>query len=85
VNHFQSLPDYERFIYTVQLDYDPQPHPNDPSLASTHPDHKHVPSDIKHNRIPAPGLSFTQPNLPLLIREIEQLLQFSAADAGQAG
>lgn len=54
--------------------YDPQPHPNDPSLQSTHPHHKHVPPDIKHNRIPAPGLSFTQPNLPDLIREIEGLI-----------
>ncbi len=39
--------------------YDSQPHPNNPKLASTHPHHKHVPPDIKHNRIPAPGLSFT--------------------------
>lgn len=54
--------------------YDPQPHPNEPSLRSTHPHHKHVPPDIKHNRIPAPGMSFTHPNLPLLIREIEDLL-----------
>jgi hypothetical protein len=148
VNHFQSLPDYERFIYTVQLDYsavtastlvvirrsadiaivrgeltfhnhvrllvwerirleevppqietygyevwlgeeqlywyDSQPHPNDPSLASTHTHHKHVPPDIKHNRIPAPGLSFMQPNLPYLIQEIEQLLHPSA-DADQVG
>jgi Family of unknown function (DUF6516) len=52
--------------------YDSQAHPNDPTLASTHPHHKHVPPDIKHNRIPAPGLSFTQPNLPFLIQEIEQ-------------
>jgi hypothetical protein len=52
--------------------YDSQAHPNNPDLASTHPHHKHVPPDIKHNRIPAPGLSFTQPNLPFLIREIEQ-------------
>jgi len=50
--------------------YDPQPHPHIPSLASTHPHHKHIPPDIKHNRIPAPGLSFEQPNLPLLIQEI---------------
>jgi hypothetical protein len=63
--------------------YDPQPHPNDPTLAATHPHHKHIPPDIKHNRIPALGLSFTQPNLPLLIQEIEQLLQASA-DADQA-
>ena len=55
--------------------YDPQPHPNEPSLQSTHPHHKHVPPDIKHNRIAAPGLSFSAPNLPLLIEEIEGLLQ----------
>lgn len=54
--------------------YDPQPHPNEPSLQSTHPHHKHVPPDIKHNRIPAPGLSFDRPNLPFLIQEIESFL-----------
>lgn len=52
--------------------YDSWPHPNHPSLASTHPYHKHAPPDIKHNRIPAPGLSFTHPNLPFLIEEIER-------------
>ena len=54
--------------------YDSQPHPNDPTLQSTHPHHKHIPPDLKHNRIPAPSLSFVQPNLPFLIREIETLL-----------
>lgn len=54
--------------------YDSQPHPNNPKLASTHPHHKHVPPDIKHNRIPAPGLSFLEPNLPFLIDEIMQML-----------
>lgn len=54
--------------------YDSQPHPHDPTLASTHPHHKHVPPDIKHNRIPAPDLSFSSPNLPFLIGEIEQQL-----------
>ena len=53
--------------------YDSQPHPNEPSLAATHPHHKHVPPEIKHHRIPAPDLSFTEPNLPFLIQEIEQL------------
>ena len=53
--------------------YDSQPHPNDPSLQSTHPHHKHIPPDIKHHRIPAPAMSFTQPNLPALIKEIETL------------
>lgn len=52
--------------------YDSQPHPDDPTLVSTHPHHKHVPPDIKHHRLPAPGLSFTPPNLPFLIGEIEQ-------------
>lgn len=50
--------------------YDSQPHPDDPALASTYPHHKHVPPDVKHHRIPAPELSFTQPNLPFLIAEI---------------
>ncbi|MFZ1753376.1 MAG: DUF6516 family protein [Caldilineaceae bacterium] len=55
--------------------YDPQPHPTDPSLALNHPHHKHVPPDIKHNRIAAPGLSFDRPNLPFLIQEVEGLLR----------
>lgn len=55
--------------------YDPQPHPEDPRLQSTHPHHKHVPSDIKHHRVSAPGMSFTQPNLPGVIQEIEELLR----------
>jgi len=54
--------------------YDPQPHPNDPTLASSHPHHKHIPPDIKHHRIPAPDLSFTHPNLPFLVEEIEREL-----------
>jgi hypothetical protein len=53
--------------------YDPQPHPHEPKLASTHPHHKHVPPDIKHNRIPAPGLHFDAPNLAFLIEEIEAI------------
>ena len=44
--------------------YDPFEHPHIPALASTYPHHKHVLPDIKHNRIPAPGISFAQPNLP---------------------
>ncbi len=55
--------------------YDSQPHPNDPTLASTQPHHKHVPPDIKHHRIPAPNLSFSRPNLPFLIMEFEELLK----------
>jgi hypothetical protein len=55
--------------------YDSQSHPNDPTLASTDPQHKHVPPNIKHHRIPAPELSFTRPNLHVLIEEVEQLLK----------
>lgn len=62
---------YEVWLGTKQLYwYDSQPHPNDITLASTHPHHKHVPPNIKRNRIPAPGLSFAAPNLPFLIEEI---------------
>jgi hypothetical protein len=53
--------------------YDCWPHPNDPELAATHPHHKHIPPDIKHHRILAPDLSFSSPNLPLLIEEIISL------------
>ncbi len=54
--------------------YDSQPHPDDLTLAATDPHHKHVPPDIKHHRVPAPGISFTRPNLSALIQEIEELL-----------
>jgi hypothetical protein len=36
--------------------------------------HKHIPPNIKRNRIPAPDLSFESPNLPFLIGEIEGFL-----------
>ncbi len=55
--------------------YDSQPHPDDPTLQSTHPHHKHIPPDIKHNRIPAGNMSFDRPNLPALIAEVEDLLK----------
>jgi hypothetical protein len=54
--------------------YDPMEHPQDPSLQSSFPHHKHVSPDIKHHRIPAPELSFVRPNLPALIQEIEHLI-----------
>jgi len=49
--------------------YDPQPHPEAPELASTYPHHYHEPPDIKHNRKPAPGISFQSPNLSTLIAD----------------
>lgn len=53
--------------------YDDFPHPDDPTLASTFPHHKHVPPDVRHHRVPAPEMSFISPNLPGLLREIETL------------
>lgn len=55
--------------------YDPQPHPNIQALQPTFPHHKHVPPDIKHHRVPAPGISFDQPNLPSLIEEMSTLIK----------
>ena len=52
--------------------YDPWEHADDPDLASSFPHHKHVPPDIKHHRISAPGLSFTRPNLPFFVGEVER-------------
>ncbi len=59
-----TIADYEIFVYSLRDTFPSIPH------------HKHVPPDIKHHHIPAPGLSFTRPNLPFLIEEIErQVLQ----------
>ena len=55
--------------------YEDFPHPNDQALATTFPHHKHVPPNIKHNRIPAPNISFSRPNLSFLIEENEWLVE----------
>jgi hypothetical protein len=39
----------------------------------TFPHHLHEPPDIKHNRKPAPGISFTVPNFPTLIADCAAL------------
>ena len=53
--------------------YDPQPHPEQRELESTFPHHYHMPPDIKHNRLPAAGISFAEPNLPKLVEELAHL------------
>ena len=58
--------------------YDPQPHPHIPELQATHPHHKHIPPDIKHHRIIAPNMSFNQPNLSVLIEEVQTLIEKTA-------
>lgn len=65
----------QRYSYTVFRSnekvrwYDPEPHAEVPELAATFPHHRHEPPDIKHNRRPAPGINFTEPNLPSLIAD----------------
>lgn len=49
--------------------YDPQPHPESAALTQTFPHHRHEPPDIKHNRQPAPGISFTAPNFSILVAD----------------
>lgn len=73
----QSIRNYSYEIYVAGEKiawYDPFEHPHITELASTHPHHKHIQPDIKHHRVPAPGISFSQPNLPFLIEEIERTL-----------
>ena len=55
--------------------YDSQPHPDDATLQETQPHHKHIPPNIKQNRIPAPDMSFVKPNIPALIQEIKALIR----------
>ena len=70
----------ETYSYTIKCGqevlywYDPQPHPENPTLASSFPHHKHVPPQIKRNRIPTPEMSFEHPNLDFLVEEIEREL-----------
>lgn len=66
---------YEVYQGEVRLYwYDDFPHPGDVNLAPTFPHHKHVPPNIKRHRVQAPSMSFTRPNLPVLIKEIKSLL-----------
>lgn len=60
----KSLSDYSRFV--VQLLSQP---PVERSTVTV------VPPNIKRNRIPAPEMSFTESNLPVLIQDIEVLIQ----------
>jgi len=68
--------DYSYTIYQGEEKirwYDPQPHPENVELAATFPHHYHESPDIKHNRQPAPGLSFEVPNLPTLTADVIML------------
>jgi len=81
VFEYLDLSDGELFYYSYTVLrngervrwYDPQPHSDNPDLASTFPHHRHEPPNIKDNRRPAPGISFTAPNLPTLIADCGEM------------
>ena len=74
-NPLRTPEDYELFLYTLTERF--------PSVRRSTSHHKHVPPDIKHNRIPAPEMSFTRPNLPVLIQEIETLIKDIVTESRQ--
>lgn len=68
----ERIRNYSYAIYRGQEKlrwYDAQPHPENQALRPTFPHHYHDPPDIKHNRLPAPGISFESPNLLRLIED----------------
>jgi hypothetical protein len=60
--------------------YDPQPRREVPELQTDFLHHRHEPPDIKHNCRPAPGISFTTPNLAILIGDCVELGAALAAE-----
>lgn len=69
----QLIRNYSYAVYRGDVKirwYDPQPHPEKPELVSTFPHHYHEEPEIKHNRIPAKGISFLAPNLPAVIEDV---------------
>lgn len=69
----QRIRNYSYAIYRGGVKirwYDPHPHPERPELASTFPHHFREEPDIKHNRLPAEGISFLEPNLLTVIEDI---------------
>ncbi len=52
--------------------YDAWEHPEIPALAATFPHHKHVPPSLREHRVPAPGISFSSPNLDVILEEVQR-------------
>ena len=52
--------------------YDAWEHPEIPALAATFPHHKHVPPDLRNNRVPAPGIGFDAPNLDVVLADVRR-------------
>ena len=47
-------------------------HPEIPALASTFPHHKHVPPNLRDNRVPAPGIRFDAANLDVVLQDVRR-------------
>jgi hypothetical protein len=52
--------------------HDSWEHPEIPELTSTFPHHKHIPPNLRHHRVPAPGISFESPNLDVVLEDIRR-------------
>jgi hypothetical protein len=52
--------------------YDAWEHPEIPALASTFPHHKHLPPNLRENRVPAPGMRFNGPNLDVVMEDVRR-------------
>ena len=52
--------------------YDSWEHPEIPALAATFPHHKHIPPNLRDNRVSAPGISFESPNLDVVLADVRR-------------
>ena len=52
--------------------YDAWEHPEIPSLSSTFPHHKHMLPNLRDNRVPAPGISFTSANVDVVLEDVRR-------------
>jgi hypothetical protein len=62
---------YEVFLRSEKFCwYDHWPHPELPELAATFPHHRHLPPNLRDNRLPASGIGFDHPNLDVVLADI---------------
>jgi hypothetical protein len=52
--------------------YDAWEHPEIPALATTFPHHRHLPPNLRDNRVAAPGISFQSPNLDIILKDVHR-------------
>lgn len=52
--------------------YDSWEHPEIPALASTFPHHKHIQPNLRDNRVPIAGISFSEPNLDVVLEDVRR-------------